>query len=227
MHSSVKRLLSLISLKTIIVAGLFLISFFAFSFIIHEAVLEHEDHFDEMIYTFSINHSSPQFIEFMRYFTLLGSSYFLLPAYIFLLVYLVVKKRPMLAIDISIIAISSFLLIMGLKQLFHRDRPLLPLIKGITNYSFPSGHALSSFIFCTILAYLIWNGKLTNSWKYFFLFFLLIVAVTIGISRIVLRVHYATDVIAGFSLGVIWVILSFWVIGKLKSNYLDGSKIVF
>ena len=38
---------------------------------------------------------------------------------------------------------------------------------------------------------------------------LLLIAITIGVSRIILRMHYPTDVIASLCLGIVWVIISF------------------
>jgi len=105
----------------------------------------------------------------------------------------------------------------GLKELFHRQRPDLPLIKSIAStYSFPSGHALSSFIFCSIVIDLIWESASGRVWKWLFSILLLLFSFTIGISRIVLKMHYATDVIAGFCLGIAWVIISFRVIKKIN-----------
>jgi undecaprenyl-diphosphatase len=103
----------------------------------------------------------------------------------------------------------------GLKEYFHRKRPDLPVIRSLHNYSFPSGHALSSFIFCSVLIYLIWKGGMRNVWKWILSVLLILFSICIGISRIVLRYHYPTDVIAGFCLALAWVILSLWLERKL------------
>ena len=216
MQTQKEKLVKQISLKILAVAGLFLLSLFVFAYIADEAVLEHEDVFDNNVHAFFLAHSTPGFIQLMRDFTFLGSSYFLLPAYIVLILFFVIKKRYRYAIDISIIALSSFFLMQLLKQVFHRKRPDLPIIKGITSFSFPSGHSLSSFIFCSIVAYLVCNSAIRTIYKAMLTILLLLLAVTIGISRVVLNVHYATDVIAGFCLGVMWVILSFWIIRKIN-----------
>ena len=69
--------------------------------------------------------------------------------------------------------------------------------------------------------FLIWQGKLRPLLKYVLMTLLFFFTVTIGISRIILNVHYTTDVIAGFCLGVMWVILSFWIL-----NLLSGMAVV-
>jgi undecaprenyl-diphosphatase len=206
------------SLEILATAVIFLLALFAFSFIIHEALYEREDIFDKNAIRFFSAHSSQTFIEVMKRITFFGSTTFLFPAYIALIAWHIFKKRPQYAIDIAVIAVSSTAMMFALKQFFHRQRPQLPIIKGISGYSFPSGHALSSFIFCSILVYLVWKSSLQPAPKYILMVFLLLFALTIGLSRIVLNVHYATDVIGGFCLGIIWVIISFAILKKIRKN---------
>jgi undecaprenyl-diphosphatase len=212
----------LISLEFVVVACLFIGALFLFALIAHEAVYENEDVFDKRIFAFLSFYSSEGFLQAMKFFTFFGSIQFLLPAYILLVSYFFIKKKFRYCIDISIISLSSTGLMFVLKELFHRQRPDLPLIKSIAaTYSFPSGHALSSFIFCSILIDLIWESTLERVWKWGFSILLLLFSFTIGISRIVLQMHYATDVIAGFCLGVVWVIISFRVVKKI--NFKEAS----
>jgi len=218
MDKQEKKLLQQVPLKVLLVAALFLIALFIFAYIAHEAVYEHEDIFDAHVHAYLLAHSTPALITIAEYFTFLGSSLFLFPAYITLITILLIRKQKRNAIDVAVVGVSSFLLMHALKQVFHRKRPDLPIIKGIANYSFPSGHSLSSFIFCSVLTYLIWKGDLNIIWKWLLTILLLLVAVSVGISRIVLNVHFATDVIAGFCLGVMWVILSFWVVQKVNQR---------
>ena len=213
----IQKLLGLISLELTVVACLFIGALFLFALIAHEAVYENEDVFDKKIFTFLASYANEGFLEVMKFFTFFGSIQFLLPAYILLVLYFFIKKKYRYCIDISIISITSTGLMFGLKELFHRQRPDLPLIKSIAStYSFPSGHALSSFIFCSIVIDLIWESASGRVWKWLFSILLLLFSFTIGISRIVLKMHYATDVIAGFCLGIAWVIISFRVIKKIN-----------
>ncbi|MER3470732.1 MAG: hypothetical protein C4330_05215 [Chitinophagaceae bacterium] len=54
---------------------------------------------------------------------------------------------------------------------------------------------------------------------------LLFFSISIGISRIVLRYHYASDVLAGFALGYAWVLFSLWLLNKiLKAQKTRYSK---
>ena len=218
MNKRIQRLLEQVSLEVLVLAVLFLVSLFIFSYIAHEAVFEQEDVFDTHVHAFLLAHTTPLLIKVASGFTYLGSSLFLLPAYILLISILIIFKKKRTALDISIVALSSFLMMQVLKQVFRRKRPNLPIIKAIHSYSFPSGHSVSSFIFCSILVYLVWKGEGRTIYKWVLTFILLLLAVAIGLSRIVLNVHFATDVIAGFCLGVMWVTMSFWIIQKINNR---------
>jgi undecaprenyl-diphosphatase len=205
-----------VSLKVVLVALLFITALFGFAYIVREAVDVPQDAFDLAATRYFSAHLTPGLIRAMRGLTFFGSSNFLLPAYLVLAGYFVVIRRWQRAIDIAIIGLGSTGLMMVLKQVFHRHRPQLPIIKGITSYSFPSGHALSSFIFCSVLIYLVWDARFHPALKAVLIMLLLLCSVAIGISRIVLNVHYATDVIGGFCLGIMWVILCFYLFRKMR-----------
>jgi membrane-associated phospholipid phosphatase len=222
MRKKIQNLFKTVPLQLIVVSGVFLLCLFIFSFIVHEAVYEQEDVFDNNAIRFFSGHSSPALIEVMKRITFFGSTTFLFPAYIALVACCVFKKRFQYAIDIAIIAISSTAMMFALKAFFHRHRPAMPIIKGISGYSFPSGHSFSSFIFFTILTYLVWKGPLAPVQKYFLMLLLCLCPLAIGLSRIVLNVHYATDVIGGFCLGTVWVILSFAILKRLRKNNPPG-----
>ncbi len=216
MSNNKYNLLKEVSLKLIIVSVLFLASTIVFVMLAHEVVLEREDLFDSSVFNFFKVYSSPQFIKAMKAITFFGSSYFFVPAYSMLVIYLLAKSRRRDALDVSIIGIISTILLHGLKYFFQRNRPDLPLLKTLNNYSFPSGHALSSFIFCSVLVFLTWKTKWSISMKWLLSILLLLFSLSIGISRIVLRYHFASDVLAGFCLGLAFALLSLWAQKKLR-----------
>jgi len=218
MKKVIRRVITEIEIKTLLVSLLFIISLFAFAFIAHEIVGENETAFDEKAFHFFAGFSSSGFIQVNRILTFFGASYFSIPAYIILLTILFLSGRRTDGINITIIAVTSTALMFGLKEFFHRKRPDLPVIRTLDNFSFPSGHALSSFIFCSVLVYLVWKGGLSNTLKWVLSVLLILFSVSIGISRIVLRYHYASDVIAGFCLALAWVIFSLWLERKLTSR---------
>jgi undecaprenyl-diphosphatase len=159
-------------------------------------------------------------ISVFHFLTFFGSSNFLFIAYILLVIWLFFNKRKNDGIDILIVGITSTLLMFGLKNIFRRHRPEFPLFKELSSYSFPSGHALSSFVFCSVLIWLTWQTHWKPGWKWVLTILLVAFSISIGISRIVLRYHYASDVVAGFSLGFAWVLLSLWVQQKFRPKSL-------
>jgi undecaprenyl-diphosphatase len=216
MKKDFRQVLKNISLRTLLFAFLFLASVSVFAILANEVVGENDDWFDTKAFTFLKGYSTPAFIEFFKLLTFFGSIGFLSCAYCILIIYLLVRRRKEDAINVAIIAITSTLLMIGLKAFFERHRPPLPLFKALSNYSFPSGHALSSFIFCCVLIFLIRKNHWSQSWKWVAYISLILLSLLIGISRIVLRYHYASDVVAGFCLGFAWVIFSFYLQRKLK-----------
>ena len=87
------------------------------------------------------------------------------------------------------------------KLIIARQRPLEALIKIPSSYSFPSGHTLTSLVFYCTLFYLV-HYRCEKKVKIisFILCFLLII--TVAISRIYLKVHYFSDVLGGFIIGI-------------------------
>jgi len=103
-----------------------------------------------------------------------------------------------------------------LKQLFQRKRPLSPLLKAAKGLSFPSGHAIMAVTFYGLLIYIL-QHTITIGWLNWFLTIIVIVLILlIGFSRIYLRVHYASDVAAGFVIGLLWLLISLAVLKWLE-----------
>lgn len=107
-----------------------------------------------------------------------------------------------------------------LKNIIQRTRPDLQQLVDKTSYSFPSGHSLLAMIFCcSSIAVLSTVFTKNNSFIIGFKILLILYVIAIGASRIYLRVHYPTDVIAGYLLSLSWF---FFAYGFFK----DKLKIV-
>jgi undecaprenyl-diphosphatase len=155
----------------------------------------------------------------MTFFSFLGSHYFLIPANILIICYfLFVRKHKWYSIKIPVISIGSLLLMFFLKFIFNRPRPLLPLLKEAKGLSFPSGHALNAMVFYGLLIYLVLRNIENPRLRRLLITMLCIIILMIGTSRVYLRVHYASDVVAGYSVGLMWLILSLWILKKME-NY--------
>jgi undecaprenyl-diphosphatase len=100
----------------------------------------------------------------------------------------------------------------GLKQLFARARPdIVPHLREVVSSSFPSGHALTSAaVYLTLGALLmrIAEGRVA---KYYCIAIAMFVTFLVGASRVFLGVHYPTDVLAGWLIGMSWALLCWGV----------------
>lgn len=224
-----EKKLGMATAKILTLVSLLLISAFVFGVLAHEVVVEGEDWFDSSVFTFFKPYSSPEWIYLFKLVTFLGATFFLIPAWIILIAILLVKRNRREAVAVLILAISSTLLLYGLKIAFARRRPALPLTTPLSDYSFPSGHAFSSLVFFGAVIWLTWQSATRRKWKWMLSIALLILVFLIGVSRIVLRYHYASDVVAGFSLGLAYVLLFLglkekWIlIGRRRSRLVDNS----
>ena len=123
------------------------------------------------------------------------------------------KTRMKLGVPAAIMAVISVATYSILKLLFNRPRPDRALWLVVQHdTSFPSGHSLNCLVFYGTIFYLIFNGIYRTKYRAPILVFLAVLIFSIGISRIYLGVHYPTDIIGGWSLGIFMLMLfSFWV----------------
>ncbi len=217
----VKRIyaaIALLSLEIIVLIGVFSAALFAFIGIAKMIFKEKKETFDLHAFNFLARHVSDINTDVMQVLTFLGTHTFLIPANLALVAwFLFIKKHRWYSIKVPVIALSSLLLMFCLKLIFHRDRPLTPLLEAAQGYSFPSGHALMSITFYGLLIFLVWQTK-KNVWIKWTLTILLVLLINfIGVSRVYLRVHYASDVLAGFSVGLMWLLLSLWVLNRIET----------
>ena len=153
----------------------------------------------------------------MLFFTFLGTHNFLIPANLVLIAYfLFIKRHKWYSIKVPAIALTSLALMFSLKYLFGRPRPDVPLIFHADGLSFPSGHALFSISFYGLLIYIIYKMVESRWLRWLLIIFLFLLAMIIGFSRVYLRVHYATDVIAGFCVGFLWLVFAIWLLNRME-----------
>ncbi|HEY9709609.1 MAG TPA: phosphatase PAP2 family protein [Oculatellaceae cyanobacterium] len=106
----------------------------------------------------------------------------------------------------AIACLGALILNTGLKLAFGKPRPeLWHRLISETSYSFPSGHALGSMVLYGFFAYLLATHYPKFSKIIYSLAVILIAA--IGISRLYLGVHWPTDVMAGYGVGFLWIMI--------------------
>jgi undecaprenyl-diphosphatase len=123
-------------------------------------------------------------------------------------------KHPRSAIYLAGIAAGTGALNAGLKMLFARARPdELSRLVDTSGYSFPSGHAMASAAIYGAIAVVLFTRFPSIKWAS--LAFCGALVIAIGLSRVYLHVHYPSDVLAGWGLGLCWPLwLKPLVLGK-------------
>lgn len=119
---------------------------------------------------------------------------------------LAARRRFRWAAYLAITSAGGALLNQILKFHYVRQRPdLKEAVLGAMGYSFPSGHTMAGTIVFGALAYLV--ARSGGAWRDKSALFagLGTLAVAIGVSRVYLGVHWASDVGAGFAAGALWV----------------------
>jgi undecaprenyl-diphosphatase len=155
--------------------------------------------------------------QLMLFFTILGKHQFLIPANLTLILfYLFVRKHSWFSIRVASIALSSLLLMFALKHLFHRKRPIQPLLEKAKGLSFPSGHAIMSVTFYGLIIYILSHEIKSSALKIPIIGSLILLMQVVGFSRIYLRVHYASDVVSGHLIGLGWLLTSLKVLNGLE-----------
>jgi undecaprenyl-diphosphatase len=199
------------------------ITSFLIYFLTYYIISEKENIIDYKVFLMVRQIINPAGLKAAKIVTILGTGNFLIPAYILIVIYLEKRNYRRLAYLTAVTAVSSLVLGWILKWVFHRSRPLKHLVSGAGGYSFPSGHALGGFIFSGLILYLLWKTKHKVYIKSLVSFLILLLGFGIGISRIYLHVHYATDVLGSLLLAIWW--LSFMHIGFRFIYRNDISKI--
>jgi membrane-associated phospholipid phosphatase len=219
-HHHIKKTyaaIALLSVEVLLVMFLFIASFVVFIIVADRIFFQHKYFFDQSIFDYLSNHVTTFNSSVMQFFTFLGTATFLFPANIVLVSYFAfIQKHKWYSIKIPVIGITSPLLMLGLKAFFNRPRPLIPLIHAAHGTSFPSGHSMTSMTFYGLLVYIVWERVKNPYLKWIMIALLILTIHLIGFSRIYLRVHYPSDVMAGFAMGLVWLVISLWALRHLE-----------
>ncbi len=95
----------------------------------------------------------------------------------------------------------------AIKHIVRRPRPNVLRLVEEDGYSFPSGHSMVSMAFYGIIIYLVYKNVTNKYLKWSLITLLSLLILSIGFSRIYVGVHYFTDVVGGFLLGLAYLII--------------------
>ena len=204
---------------------LLLFDMIIFIYAVRKIFIQEDLGFDDRIFSSIKPFINPGLTKVMNVITFLGKHNLLIPLNFILIGIFIYKKERWFATRIAALSLSSLLLMFALKLFFQRERPLLPVINDVSGYSFPSGHALISVVFYGLFIHMAWHEVKIKWLRILLITTLGILILLIAFSRIYLRVHYASDVIAGLAAGFIWLVLSLRMIHRIEKRYVSGRAL--
>lgn len=170
---------------------------------------------DDFVYTELISLKSETLTNITKVITNFGGVLFITIMTI-ILIFIFRKNIYSKLIPVNIINVVIINLI--LKNFIQRPRPSFYHLVEESGFSFPSGHAMASMGFYGFLIFMVSQSNLEKKYKILLIGLLSFLIIAIGISRIYLGVHYFTDIVAGFIIGIVYLLLFTNYIKKYLKN---------
>jgi undecaprenyl-diphosphatase len=196
----------MIKYSWVVVVLLCLLLFF---FLMHEVQGEKTLAFDTYIgELFAVSEKTFSFT-FFKFITYLGKSKVIGFGSLLCVLYLWIIKKDYWTMAVFSIGIAGGDVLNGwIKNHIQRVRPENHLIET-AGFSFPSGHAMVGLLFFSMVAYFIIKQVKGDSLKWAAGISFGCLVLLIGVSRIAMKVHFPTDILAGFALGAAYSLTLF------------------
>ena len=170
--------------------------------------------FDDLIYG-PLNSIRCDILDKLAIFISVMGSIMAIVAIVLILLFLYPKGKD------GLYAVINFIFMLGINNLIklivQRDRPFYAMIEQ-SGFSFPSGHTMGSITLLMTIIYFVDRDKRINKGLKIIINILSIISmILVGLSRIYLGVHYASDVLAG-------VCISLFEITIFKRYFLDNKR---
>jgi undecaprenyl-diphosphatase len=154
---------------------------------------------DEWVLQFIHTNVPPALMGFFEAATLSGSTYVLFPLSIAVVLALLFARRRFEALLLALSVISGVIVVYVLKAFVGRTRPALWETESYWGSSFPSGHTLVVAAFAAATAIAV--SRIWPRWRIFAILIAALWVLSVAISRLVLGVHWPTDVLAAACIG--------------------------
>ncbi|MDB6092714.1 MAG: phosphoesterase [Verrucomicrobia bacterium] len=119
--------------------------------------------------------------------------------------YFIIDRKPMIAGFLLATMAGGTAISVALKQFFSRPRPtIVPLLDRVSDLSFPSGHSFNSAVVYLTLGIVLAHAVPRKRAKVYCIMAGFFLMALIGLSRVMLGVHYPTDVLGGWAAGTAW-----------------------
>lgn len=138
--------------------------------------------------------------------------------------YLVLMRKWAASTFIAIASLTGWLLSTLLKEFFDRPRPdVVEHLSHAFTSSFPSGHSMMSAIVYLTMGALLARFANRGSVRIYCLSIAILLSGLIGCSRVMMGVHYPTDVLGGWTAGLVWATLC-WLIARKWQKSHPGER---
>ena len=180
--------------------------------------------FDSALSAALREHVSHEVLLIFAMITRLGDPQFLIGFAAVVAGVLLARRRWMLAGAWIAATIGGGLMNRVLKSVFERTRPAHDHgLASETSWSFPSGHASGSLLVYGLLGYLLVRHT-PRAWHLPITFVAVTLVVFVGASRVLLQVHYLSDVLAGYASAAAWVALCIAGLETARSRYAKSVR---
>lgn len=209
-NKKVKKNINLLSKKQKTICYICVILFVILTILVFTKVV---NNFNVIIESFVIGLRTNKLTRVMKTISDIARAYSLISISI-LLLFIIRNKKVPLAIIVNLIVV--FLSSQLFKFIFKLPRPDGEFLVPVKGYGYPSGHAMVSLAYFSFLAYLILKKTNNKLLRTIILIMTPVTILLIGFSRIYLGVHYFSDVIAGYLLGTVYLIIYVSIIDKTE-----------
>jgi len=156
------------------------------------------------------------FEESMRDFTALGGYAVLITTVVSFSIFAWAELGHLAFRFFVLSSVGGFFTGVLMKQLVQRVRPsLVPHLSHVSGHtSFPSSHAMMSVVVYVTAGFLLAELTQNRHLRHLLIGLPLVVALLVGISRVCMGVHYPTDVLGGWTCGLVWIWCAFAIRGR-------------
>ena len=136
--------------------------------------------------------------------------------------FLILQRKRLSALLLALGLAGGVALSEGLKAVFGRERPPEELQAVETlNASFPSGHSLLSAVFYLSIGVMLTRAFPQRRFKAYVIGVAVLLTLLVGLTRVYLAAHWATDVLAGWSVGAAWA-MALWLVAYAVQRRQQG-----
>jgi membrane-associated phospholipid phosphatase len=179
---------------------------------------------DRSVSLFGAHHATALSTDFLRFYTQLGGALVIVPLAVIVAIIETIRQRSIAVVAfLTLVVGGQFLIANIIKSIVHRARPDFHQLTGFSGTSFPSGHAVASAACLAAFALVIGRGR---PLKVRALLAGLAVGLATGIAccRVMLGVHWLTDVLGGLALGWSWFALCSIAFGGYQLRFGAPAK---